>query len=565
MKYTFTLIFSSLLIICSYAQNNPRYISKVFKDYNFYQNITYAESIPYNTEGKKIKIPYKLDFYEPFGDNADLRPLVILFPDGDFIIGNKEQEEMVKWCRELTTYGYTCACVNYRQGYDNTIPKEGLNQATFRAIQDGRAAIRFFIEHQEAFRINANKIFLGGYKTGAELALQTAFMDREIAYSSDLGCLDCSGNTFNHDFSIAGVININGVLNDKTIISKKNDVAVLNIRINNSSSKILQTADLLDNVELSKNIEYFHQYLVGLNLKSHFESYEQETASIEGFANVINQNSIKGVVNFLGNDLILQTNMPLGDIEVCENTVETYYYPEDKESRYEWIVENGTVEAQKNNTINVRWNKGRGVGKIKSVKTNLKTGVQYKISEPLTIQITSAPIADFEMEYLSGNTIKFKDNSFGANLFSLDYDFEGQMYQGNPNTNVLFSYNKDGHYNLVQTVENICGFATQTIPVEISVPLKFKSTKIENVLEKMPSLINQGDNIKLEVSILSNWNTFNVIIRDDYNKLMKKNDYTIKSMSKELLIETTNLNAGIYFIEFFADEILVMTKKIRIK
>jgi hypothetical protein len=564
MKYTFTIIFSFLLI-GSYAQNNPRYISKVFDDHNFYQNITYEEAIPYNIEGKKIKRPYKLDFYEPFGDDAVLRPLVILFPDGDFIIGNKEQEDIVKLCQELTTYGYTCACVNYRQGYDNSTAKEGFNQAIFRAVQDGRTAIRFFIEHQEAFRINADKIFLGGYKTGAELALQTAFSDKDVAYSSDSKCLDCSGNTFNHDFSVAGVININGVLNDKTIISPKNEIAVLNITINNSESKILQTADLTDHVELSKNIENYHQYLVGLNVESYFESYEQETTAIESFVNTINQNSIKGIVNFLGKNLISQTNKPLGDTEVCENTVETYYYPEDKESKYEWIVENGTIETQKNNTVNVRWNKGRGIGKIKSIKTNLKTAVQHEISEPLDIQITSAPIADFEMEYLSSNIIKIKDNSFGANLFSIDYDFEGQMYQGNPNTNVSFSYNKDGYYNLVQTVENICGFATQTIPVEISVPIKFKSTNIENTLEKMPTLINQGDNIKLNVSTLSNSTTFNIVIRDDYNQLIKENSYIVKSMSKELLIETANLKSGIYFIEFFTDEILVMTKRVRIR
>jgi acetyl esterase/lipase len=186
MKYTITLFFLQLLTY-SYGQNDIRYISKIFNDYNLYQNITYEEAIPYNIEGIKAIKSYKLDFYEPFGDDVSSRPLVLLFPDGNFIAGNKEQDEIVNWCRTLTTYGYTCACVNYRQGYDNTIPKDGINQATFRAVQDGRAAIRFFIEHQDAFRINTDKIFLGGYKTGAEVALQTAFIDKEEEYPNWLG------------------------------------------------------------------------------------------------------------------------------------------------------------------------------------------------------------------------------------------------------------------------------------------------------------------------------------------------------------------------------------------
>ncbi|NJN77355.1 MAG: alpha/beta hydrolase fold domain-containing protein [Saprospiraceae bacterium] len=139
-------------------------------------------------------------FTSLFGDDISSRPLVILFPDGDFIAGNKEQQEIVNWCKSLTTYGYTCACVNYRQGYDNSIPKEGVNQAIHRAIQDGRAAVRFFMENQEAFRIDTEKIFLGGNKTGAIVALNTAFMDEEelpnFLNTSNLNCLDCSGNLF---------------------------------------------------------------------------------------------------------------------------------------------------------------------------------------------------------------------------------------------------------------------------------------------------------------------------------------------------------------------------------
>jgi hypothetical protein len=73
------------------------------------------------------------------------------------------------------------------------------------------------------------------------------------------------------------------------------------------------------------------------------------------------------------------------------------------------------------------------------------------------------------------------------------------MYQGNPNTNALFSYTRSGRYNLIQTVENICGFATQTILIEITLAELFQKTKIEKVIRQMPFLIEGGSDIVLDI------------------------------------------------------------------
>ena len=554
MKYLLTLILSQFFIQ-SYAQDNSRYISRVFNDYNFYENITYTEATPYSIEGNQIRKSYKLDFYEPSGDDVASRPLVILFPDGNFVIGNKEQNEIVNWCEALTTYGYACVCVNYRQGYDNSIPEEGVNQAMLRAIQDGRAAIRFFIENQSAFRINIDEIFLGGNQTGAEVALHTAFVDNDSESPSSLECLDCSGNIFWQEFSIAGVLNINGILDNKEIVKNNPNISVLNVEISNSN-KLLTT----------EKVKAFHQYLLSQKIISQFVRYEAESNPIEGFTKLVNGNNINTFIDFLSGDLIFHTESPLGDIEVCENTVETYYCSNDKDSGYEWIVEHGTIESQTDNSLNVRWNKGRGIGKIKVIRTDLKTGAKGKISNPLYIDIASPPIVDFEMQYLSGNIIKVRDKSFEANLFSIDYDFEGQMYQGNPNTEALFSYTQNGRYNLTQTVENICGFVTQTIPVEIQLPDAFNAVNIDKMVEKIPNLINSGSDMRLDVSVLSQIKNFSVIIKDDYNKLVIKTSYSIESITDKLFqVNTSNLEIGTYFMEFSTDETLIMTKRIRIK
>ncbi|NJN77354.1 MAG: hypothetical protein HC803_02715 [Saprospiraceae bacterium] len=159
-------------------------------------------------------------------------------------------------------------------------------------------------------------------------------------------------------------------MDNQGIVKNNENTEVLNIYINTAkSSDLLQTADLKSEYN---SVEAFHQYLRSLNIKSVYKILESSVASIEGFASLIDIDNIGMMTNFLSKDLIFVTKSPLGDAEVCENTVTNYYYPKDSDSYYEWFVENGTIEAQSKNTLTVKWDKGRGTGNIKAIKTNLK-------------------------------------------------------------------------------------------------------------------------------------------------------------------------------------------------
>lgn len=575
MKQIFTVAFLLIATFCL-SQDNIRYATPIFKDYNIYENIIYSEAIPYNMEGKEVSQVYTLDFYEPTNDAVVNRPLVLLFPDGDFIVGNKEQDDIVNWCKELTTYGYTCACVNYRQGYDASTT-DGINRAMYRGVQDGRAAIRYLIEYQRTFKINPNKIYVGGYKSGAVIALHTAFMDKEeerpsstYAYNTgrDLDCLDCSGNPFEHSINVAGVLNVDGAIYNPQIMTNNTDVTVFNLHIETPKLEINGNrlghrigADVIDGFPSKYNSNFLHHYLDSLNFQSSYQQLARDTGTV-GFVNTNTNIKTKAVVGFLNNDLKFKTIQPEGKSKVCEHSSSTVSVPFEKNCKYEWFVENGTIELESLNTLSIKWNKGSGVGAVSVVKTDA-TGVRGLLSDVFKVAITPQPIADFEISYLSDNIIKLKDKSLYANLFAVDFGFEGEMYQGKPNTNASFTYLDNGTYFLTQTVENICGFATQSIPVEVSMSSLYNKKNVAFTLNELPSLIEKGLDVHLDRSKLEDIKNLTIQIKGETDETLVEAKYTYEQ--KDLIINTSVLEKGTYFIEIFSEQNILMTKKVRVQ
>jgi len=180
----------------------------------------------------------KMDLYEPIGDTIKKRPLLILLHGGAFIIGDKSSETIAKTAEYFAMRGYVVAAINYRLGY--MFVPEGyvyLERCMYRTVQDARAAIRYLVRYAENYRIDKDNIFIGGNSAGGFIALKTAFMDNGDVFKSvsgiplllqnDLGCLDCSGNSFNDRFSIKGVINMWGALTDTSMIRPSENIPVL--------------------------------------------------------------------------------------------------------------------------------------------------------------------------------------------------------------------------------------------------------------------------------------------------------------------------------------------------
>ena len=135
-------------------------------------NIQYGSNVPYNSATPQN---LELDVYQPNGDNAPLRPLVLVVHGGSFIGGSKTGTDVVPLCQDLARLGYVTASVEYRLGMNN-FPFPGptdvdATEAVMRAVQDTRAAVRFFRKSATTgnpYKIDTNHIYIAGVSAGGQ-------------------------------------------------------------------------------------------------------------------------------------------------------------------------------------------------------------------------------------------------------------------------------------------------------------------------------------------------------------------------------------------------------------
>jgi predicted esterase len=230
-------IFLTSLASSSLAQipYNQRYMENVFDEIVIETNVVYgnapAINFPYLDEGNTTPQDLLMDIYQPIGDNIDLRPAVICTHSGAFVTGSKEADDMVAFCDSMAHRGYVTASIDYRMGM-NMLNSASSTRAVYRGIQDGRSAIRFLKENAQLYGIDTNNIYLLGSSAGAYIGQHNFYMDMEDerppeTYNNpDLGCLDCSGNVFEHDGKANGLVALWGALMDTNLIVSSDTLPV---------------------------------------------------------------------------------------------------------------------------------------------------------------------------------------------------------------------------------------------------------------------------------------------------------------------------------------------------
>ncbi|HNY62144.1 MAG TPA: alpha/beta hydrolase [Bacteroidales bacterium] len=162
----------------------------------------------------------KMDLYIPQSNDSYKRPLLVCIHGGAFYIGDKENPAIVAFCKQFASLGYTTASINYRLGY--TLNKSSIERTGYQAIQDAHAAIRFLVNKQNEYQIDTSTIFVCGTSAGAITALNLAYMtnanrpesSRKSFFNDELGDIETSGNNLKERFTIKGVGNMWGAIND---------------------------------------------------------------------------------------------------------------------------------------------------------------------------------------------------------------------------------------------------------------------------------------------------------------------------------------------------------------
>src|SRR5574343_447469 len=222
MKKTLTLLsFIALASFGAKAQDpcsTGRYASDVYTNITTTSNIVYGA----NTSFSGANTTLKLDFYEPTGDTAQARPLIIWAHGGSFLAGTKAYGDVVSLSQHFAKKGYVCASIYYRTGF---FPIDSVNsvKAVVRAVQDMKASIRFFYadaQGSNTYKIDTTKIYIGGSSAGAITALHVAYLDDECKISdylnsaaiTTLGGLEGSSGNPGYSTTVHGVINLCGAL-----------------------------------------------------------------------------------------------------------------------------------------------------------------------------------------------------------------------------------------------------------------------------------------------------------------------------------------------------------------
>lgn len=207
----------STSINAQYTCDNGRFSGPVFDNVSTQSNIAYGSALSYSNVNQTLN----LDFYEPSGDTLTQRPLLILAHGGSFIFGSKTDAYMVSMCTSLAKMGYAVASIQYRLGYNVfAIDSTQVLQACLRAVQDMKAAVRFFrksYENGNPYRISNEYIFAGGVSAGAVAAVQLAYLDKEnelpsVLNSAALGGLEGTSGNPGYSSKVAGIINLCGAV-----------------------------------------------------------------------------------------------------------------------------------------------------------------------------------------------------------------------------------------------------------------------------------------------------------------------------------------------------------------
>ena len=222
-------------IICfaliSQAQTPHRYKDLVFPNIVVTKDFSYEPAAP-----KKERKSFLFDLYQPDGDKSLKRPLIIWMHGGGFKFGSKSAKGVELWSRTFAQRGYVCANINYRLSKKNPLLHfDVLMQSSYYAVQDVKAAIKYFRENAEQYHIDPDRIILAGNSAGGFIALQAAYAtNAELADMAKIPADSAAVANPDGRAKVAAIINFWGAVYNLDWL-KNADVPIISVLGSNDS------------------------------------------------------------------------------------------------------------------------------------------------------------------------------------------------------------------------------------------------------------------------------------------------------------------------------------------
>lgn len=219
--YTFIATMLCLVGFSTIAEaQQTRYLDPIFDSVDVV-TIKYGQNTNY--QGDTIEL--FMDIYTPKGDTATNRPLALIAHGGSFTGGSRDISSMRKFSTYIARCGYVCASISYRlTGFLQLGAEETVVQTVVRAVQDGKAAIRYFRKdaaNGNTYGIDSTHVYMGGESAGGILAYQLGYMNdmsklpsNWVGYVNAVGGLEGESGTPGYRSKVQGVFGYAGGVAD---------------------------------------------------------------------------------------------------------------------------------------------------------------------------------------------------------------------------------------------------------------------------------------------------------------------------------------------------------------
>jgi predicted esterase len=165
-----------------------RYLDRVFSRAKVQHDLVYGRA-----DGKSLK----LDLYQPAGDTARGRPVLIFAHGGGFKGGDKGASHNVALVDDFARRGWVATSINFR-----------IDGVEREATDDLQASVRWFRAHAGRYRIDPARIAVMGASSGAISALNANFNPEDAGSSGNPG----------YSSRVAAGLSISGTARDRQAI-----------------------------------------------------------------------------------------------------------------------------------------------------------------------------------------------------------------------------------------------------------------------------------------------------------------------------------------------------------
>jgi dienelactone hydrolase len=161
------------------APEGVRYLDEVFDEVELTEGVEYREAVTVDGTTQQLH----LDIYEPAGDTAERRPVVLLMHGGFFVLGNHQDDQWgagplyaEAWARK----GFVAVSMQYRlrpdMGFFPDVDPADLDGAIVDAYDDSVAAVDWLVANAEALRLDPRAIVANGPSAGGSMAWNLAWV-----------------------------------------------------------------------------------------------------------------------------------------------------------------------------------------------------------------------------------------------------------------------------------------------------------------------------------------------------------------------------------------------------